>query len=203
MYFDESERIGIIVDGITIYGTAKALDIDIDFGRVRKFAEDRGRFIRAEYYTPVPSASSSDFSPTRPLVDWLRYNGWHPVTPIGREVTDHATGRRILKSVVNAEIGVGIIRMGRIVDHILLFSNKPDCAPPIRLVQEAGVRVTVIGTLQGSTVQVSDDLRAAADDFIEIDDIRQDIARDQMDARPSRAARDLRASALSELEGSQ
>jgi uncharacterized LabA/DUF88 family protein len=48
----------------------------------------KGVLVRAFYYTAV--AEEQDFSPLRPLVDWLDYNGFSVVTKPLKEFTDSA-----------------------------------------------------------------------------------------------------------------
>ena len=190
MYFPGNERIGIIVDGASMHAAARALEFDIDFSRICRFSSEAGRLIRSEYYTVIPAASATETQSIRPLTDWLDYNGWHLITPVGRDVTDHATGRRFLnKSAIIADIAVGIIRMGRIVDHILLFASRSDYCPAIDDVQTAGVRVTVVSTVTTTPVIIADELRRQADQFIDLDSIRDEICRPQ-GSRPPREARD-------------
>ena len=54
----------------------------------------KGELVRALYYTAL--AEEQEYSPIRPLIDWLDYNGFSMVTNPTKEVTD-ATGRRKVK----------------------------------------------------------------------------------------------------------
>ena len=169
MYFHGTERIGIIVDGANTHAAARALGMDIDHKRLLAFAADNGRLIRAEYYTAMPPAES-DYTSLRPLIDWLQYNGWHPVTPTGREFTSE-NGRRTIKSGINVETAIGICRMARNIDHLLFFSGNGDFCPAVIEAQRAAVRVSVVSSLRTQPAFVSDDLRRCGDQFIDLEEI--------------------------------
>jgi uncharacterized LabA/DUF88 family protein len=51
-----------------------------------KFFSNQGHLIRAYYFTAL--IEEQDFSPIRPLVDWLDYNGYTMVTKPAKEFTD-------------------------------------------------------------------------------------------------------------------
>lgn len=176
-YFHGTERIGIIVDGANTHATTRAVGMDIDYKRLLAFAADNGRLIRAEYYTAMaPAGPDSEYTSLRPLIDWLQYNGWHPITPIGREFTSE-NGRRVIKSGINVETAVGICRMARNVDHLLLFSGNGDFCPAVIEAQRAAVRVSVVSSLRTLPAFVSDDLRRCADQFIDLEELRDVIGR--------------------------
>lgn len=176
-HFYGTERIGIIVDGANTHAATRAIVMDIDYKRLLAFAAENGRLVLAEYYTAVaPPTTESEFSSLRPLLDWLQYNGWHPTAPVGREGTDQ-NGRRIIKSGINVEIAVGICRMARNVDHLLLFTGNGDFCPAILEAQRAAVRVSVVSTLRTTPAFVSDDLRRCADQFVDLEELRDVIGR--------------------------
>ena len=55
------------------------------------FSGKQAHVIRAYYYSAV--LETEEYSPLKPLTDWLAYNGYTLVTKPAREFTD-ATGRR-------------------------------------------------------------------------------------------------------------
>lgn len=67
------ERIAVFIDGANLYAAARSLAFDIDYRKLLEEFKKHGRFIRAAYYTAL--VEDQDFSPIRPLVDWLDYNG--------------------------------------------------------------------------------------------------------------------------------
>ena len=91
MNFFTHERIALFIDGSNLYAAARALNFDIDYKRLLNEFASQGRLIRAYYYTAL--IEDQEYSPIRPLVDWLDYNGYTMVTKPAKEFTD-ATGRR-------------------------------------------------------------------------------------------------------------
>ncbi len=85
------ERFALFIDGANLYSAAKALGFDIDYKKLLELFRVQGRMIRAFYYTAL--FEDQEYSPIRPLVDWLDYNGYSMVTKPAKEYTD-AQGRR-------------------------------------------------------------------------------------------------------------
>ena len=71
--FYKDERLALFIDGSNMYAAAKALEFDIDYKLLRQEFMRRGKLLRAFYYTAL--LENDDYSPIRPLVDWLNYNG--------------------------------------------------------------------------------------------------------------------------------
>jgi uncharacterized LabA/DUF88 family protein len=67
------ERVVVLIDGANLYSAEKALGFDMDYRKLLEEFIRHGRLIRATDYTAL--VEDQDFSPIRPLVDWLDYNG--------------------------------------------------------------------------------------------------------------------------------
>ncbi len=78
MSIHPQERIGLFIDGANLYAAARALGFDMDYKRLLDEFASQGRLIRAFYYTAL--IEDQEYSPIRPLVDWLDYNGYNMVT---------------------------------------------------------------------------------------------------------------------------
>ena len=87
------ERIALFVDGANLHYASRALGLSIDYRRLLEFFGAQGRLVRAYYYTAL--FDEAEYSPIRPLVDWLDYNGYSPVTKRAREFTDAHGNRRV------------------------------------------------------------------------------------------------------------
>ena len=175
MQLYEAEPIGVFIDGANLSATAQSLGFDIDFKRLLALFRQRGRLVRAVYFTAI--VENKDFSSIRPLVDWLAYNGFGLVTKPAKEVTD-AAGRRRVKGNMDVEIAVEVMRLGRQLDHIILFSGDGDFRYLVAAMQERGKRVTVISSLATQPPMVADELRRQADQFVEFADLQPVISRD-------------------------
>src|SRR5262249_4465490 len=153
------------IDGANVYAATKALGFDIDYRKLLLEFKLRGRFQRATYYTAV--VEDQDFSPIRPLVDWLDYNGFAVATKQAREFVD-ATGRRRTKGDMDVNIAVDMIETAAHCDHLFLFSGDGDFAPLIPALQRRGARVTVASTIKSNPPIAADELRRAADHFLDL-----------------------------------
>jgi len=185
MLFYPQEKLALFIDGANLYGAAKGLQFDIDYKRLLELFARKGILVRAFYYTAV--AEEQEFSPLRPLVDWLDYNGYTMVTKPTKEFTD-ATGRRKLKGNMDIELAIDVMEMAQFLDHIVLFSGDGDFRRLVEAVQRRGVRVTVVSTIRSSPPMVADELRRQADNFVELQDLAPSIMRSHHHHREDRPA---------------
>ena len=174
MTFYPNERVAIFIDGANLYAAARALGFDIDYRRLLEVFQKKGRLIRAFYYTAV--IEDQEYSPIRPLVDWLDYNGYTMVTKPTKEYTD-PSGRRKIKGNMDIELAVDVMEMAQYLDHIVLFSGDGDFRRMVDAVQRKGVRVTVVSTVRSQPPMIADELRRQADNFIELTDLEGQITR--------------------------
>ncbi len=174
MHFYPDERIALFVDGANLYATAKAVGFDIDYKRLLSFFNNKARLVRAIYYTAL--MEDADYSPIRPLIDWLDYNGFMIVTKPAKEFTD-GSGRRKIKGNMDIELAVDMMQLADSLDHIILFSGDGDFRCLVEAVQQKGRRVSVVSTLSTRPPMVSDELRRQADQFIDLADLREDFGR--------------------------
>lgn len=190
MKFYPTERVALFIDGANLYSAARSLMIDIDYKKLLEFFQSRCNMIRAFYYTAL--LDDQEYSPIRPLVDWLDYNGYTMVTKPAKELTD-SLGRRKIKGNVDIELAVDMMEMADKLDHAVLFSGDGDFRSLIEAIQRKGVRVTVVSTMRSPTPMVADELRRQADTFIDLADLASYIC------RPARQ-RDVAANGQEELE---
>ena len=170
-----NEKTVLFIDGSNFYAAARSLGMDIDYARMRAhFARD-SRLIRAYYYTALPE--DQEYSPLRPLIDWLDYNGYAVVSKLTREFTDPETGKRRIKGNMDMEIALDMLKLAPQIDHAILFSGDGDFCRLLEDVQGMGERVTVVSTTKTSPPMAADALRRMADEFIEMESIRDMITR--------------------------
>lgn len=176
MKFYPDERVAVFIDGANLYSAARGLMFDIDYKKLLEFFQSKCRLIRATYYTAL--LDDQEYSPIRPLVDWLDYNGYSMVTKPAKEFTD-SMGRRKIKGNVDIELAVDMMEMANRIDHAVLFSGDGDFRSLVEAVQRRGVRVTVVSTMRSPTPMVADELRRQADTFVDLVDLAPGIARAQ------------------------
>ena len=176
MIFYSQERIGLFIDGSNLYAAARALGFDIDYKRLLELFAKKGRLIRAFYYTAL--VEDQEYSPIRPLVDWLDYNGYTMVT------------KRKIKGNMDIELAIDVMEMAQYLDHVVLFSGDGDFRRLVEAVQRKGVRVTVVSTVRSQPPMVADELRRQADTFLELLDLESAIARTPPTHRDDRGVDD-------------
>ena len=173
-----SERTALFIDGANLYATAKFLGFDVDYKRLIKEFQGKGRLIRAFYYTAL--IEDQEYSSIRPLIDWLDYNGYSVVTKPTKEFVD-SLGRRKVKGNMDIELAVDAMEMAEHLDHLVLFSGDGDFRSLVEAVQRKGVRVSVVSTVMTQPPMVADELRRQADEFIDISTISARVGRDIRD----------------------
>lgn len=191
----KEERFAIFIDGANLYSAAKSLGFDIDYKKLLAMYKDQGRMIRAFYYTAL--FEDQEYSPIRPLVDWLDYNGYTMVTKPAKSYTD-SQGRQRIKGNMDMELAIDMLDMCEHLDHVVLFSGDGDFRSLVEAVQRRGLRVSVVSTIKSSPPMIADELRRQADNFIELSSLSSEIARhfhdaprphQQSQAAPSRPVR--------------
>lgn len=188
-HFYENERAALFIDGANLYSAARALGFDIDYRRLLNVFREKGHLVRAYYYTAL--VEDQEYSPIRPLIDWLDYNGYTMVTKPAKEFTD-AMGRRKIKGNMDIELAIDVLEMADHLDHVILFSGDGDFRRLVEAVQRRGIRVSVVSTIKSAPPMVADELRRQADDFIELSELAPLIARTPSEraARPAVAPRE-------------
>ena len=179
MVFYTDERLALFIDGASLYSSARALNLAVDFRKLLREFRDRGRLLRASYYTTI--VESDEYSPVRPLVDWLAYNGFNVVTKPAREFTDRE-GRRRVRGNMNVELAVDVTETASLVDHIVLFAGDGDFRRAVEAAKRRGARVTVVSSVKGQPQTIADELRREADVFIDLNDMAELIARPRRDS---------------------
>lgn len=174
MAFYKTERLALFIDGANLYAAGKNLGVEVDYRKLLEEFRRRGQLVRAYYYTAL--IENDDYSPIRPLVDWLQYNGFKVVTKPAKEFVD-ASGRRRVKGDMDVEIAVDMLNLSPHIDHAVLFSGDGDLTRLVEAVQERGVRVSVVSSVKSSPVMIADDLRRTADTFIELADLAELVGR--------------------------
>ena len=152
------EKTALFIDGANLYKTARNLDFDIDYKRLLALATEESRLVRAFYFTPMQEDRDQDYSPLRPLVDWLDYNGYTMITKIAHEYTD-AQGKKRFRGSTDIELAVEMMALADRLDHVVLFSGNGDFRRVIEAVQRRAVRVTVISSIKTNPPMAADEMR--------------------------------------------
>jgi len=184
MSFYQNERIALFIDGANLYSAARGLGFDIDYRRLLETFRSKGVLLRAFYYTAL--LEEQDYSPLRPLIDWLDYNGYSVVTKPAKEFTD-ANGRRRIKGNMDIELAIDALELSDKLDHVVIFSGDGDFRRLVEAIQRKGKRVTVVSTIRTQPPMIADELRRQADVFLDLDMLRGSIGRNQDGRTPQHA----------------
>jgi uncharacterized LabA/DUF88 family protein len=175
MKSNNTDKTALFIDGQNLFFTAKQLGFETDFKRLLAEFNRRCSILRAYYYTAV--IDDDAFTPVRPLIDWLSYNGF-TVLAKPTKTLELADGRRTPSRHTGVELVVDALNIANHVGQIVLFSGDGDFCALVEAVQRTGVHVTVVSSLQTRPVMAADELRRQADKFIELDDIKGAIRRE-------------------------
>jgi uncharacterized LabA/DUF88 family protein len=188
MHFLPNERVCLFIDGANLYSASRNLGFDVDYRNLLEFFRKRSQLIRAYYYSAV--LDTEEYSPLKPLTDWLAYNGYTLVTKPAKEFTD-AMGRRRIKGNMDIELAIDMLELSPRLDHAVLFSGDSDFRRLVEAVQRRGVRVSVISSIKTTPPMIADELRRQADQYIELADIAAGFSRKPAEARPRSQERDF------------
>ena len=183
----ESEKTALFIDGANLYKAARALGFDMDYKSLLAKSRSASKLLRAYYFTAIQEDRDQDYSPLRPLVDWLDYNGYTMVTKMAREYTD-AMGKKRFKGSTDIELVVEMLNLAPKLDHIILFTGNGDFKRAIEAAQAMGVRVTIVSTIKSQPPMASDELRRQADRFFDLAELEKEIGRTGGPARKPRPA---------------
>ncbi|MFT8542797.1 NYN domain-containing protein, partial [Acetobacter sp.] len=182
MNLKKDEKTCLFIDGSSLYSTSRSLGFDVDYKKLLEFFAAKTHIIRAYYYAAI--LDTEDYSPLKPLTDWLSYNGYFLVTKPAREFTD-STGKRRVKGNMDIEIAVDMMEMAPHIDHAILFSGDSDFRRVVEAVQRQGTRVSVASSMRSSPPLIGDDLRRQADQFLELASLGANFTRRQTEySRP-------------------
>lgn len=183
MLLHSDDRTAIFIDGPNLYSASRNLGFDVDYRQLLEYFTSRTRVLRACYYSAL--ADNDDYSPLKPLTDWLAYNGYLLITKTAKEFTD-ASGRKRVKGNMDIEIAVDMLKLAKRINHAVLFSGDSDFRYAVEAMQNQGVKVSVVSSMLSVPPMVSDDLRRQCDQFVELADIAPAFTRRQTEPRAPR-----------------
>jgi uncharacterized LabA/DUF88 family protein len=172
--FHPEDRVMLFIDGANLYQAARSLGFDIDYKRLLAIFVESSRLQRAFYYTAL--LDEQEYSPIRPLVDWLDYNGYTMVTKPLKEY-QQGVGRRKYKGNMDVDIAVDMMDMVPHCEHVVLFSGDGDFRRLVEVLQRKGLKVSVVSTIRSQPPMIADELRRQSDNFIDLHDLEPLIAR--------------------------
>ncbi len=89
---------------------------------------------------------------------------------------------------MDIELAIDALEIADKLDHMILFSGDGDFRRLVDAVQRRGKRVTVVSTMRSQPPMIADELRRQADQYIDLETMRDTIGRSHSD-RPAPAVR--------------
>lgn len=169
MQFHRHERIVVLIDGLHLRSTERALGFHIDYNRLRARFQSGAHLLRIVYYSPLAAQVEED--PLRRLLDWLSYNGYQVVTRPARQFVDDE-GKSHIRGNIRVALAVDAMDLAATTDHIVLIAGHGDFAYLVEALKRRGKRVTVLSSTRSV---VADELRRQSDVFVEFETLMPDL----------------------------
>jgi uncharacterized LabA/DUF88 family protein len=177
MYFKDTERLALFIDGANLYATAKALGFDVDYKKLLGFFRNKSHVTQARYYTA--GMAGQDYRAAQIIGDWLEYNGYTWMRDSGVRnsgaIPPDGLDRRREPKCIDVELAVDVLALAPSIDHVVLFTGDGDFCALVSAVQAMGLRVSVVSSALTQPSRIDDDLRRQADQFIDLVELQTAI----------------------------
>lgn len=171
-----SKIAALLVDGSNMYAALRELGFGVDWKKMLSaFPDD---IHKAYYFTALPP--DTEQSTLRPMVDWMMYNKWNVIHKVTKEFVNADTGETKIKGNMDIEMATIAFELAPFCHTIYLVSGDGDFRFMVEALQRRyGIKVVVVSTIACTPPMCADDLRRQADDFIDLSQLRDKIARDR------------------------
>lgn len=146
-------KAAMFIDMANLWCTAKELGVRIDYRKLRDCFAGNAYLVRAYAYLPENGNNGNGSG----LSGWMRRNGF-------RVVTSPRTN-------LDVDLAVDMLGLAEHMDEAILISGDGDFTRLVEAVQDKGVKVTVVGWRKRTAYALIE----AADEFVDLKDILQDI----------------------------
>lgn len=152
------------VHGVHAYHVGQAVGFAIDWQKFKDVLEKQWGQVFGLYYCSIVKPTEEP-EPLRKLLDWLEYHGYRLVTTETRTF-ERADGSTNTVGSVDVALAVKAMRVAQYADEVMLLISSREFVPLVEALKGMGKRVIVLSTLEQG--QVADELRRAADEFVDI-----------------------------------
>lgn len=159
-------KYGLFVDGSNLFASAKSLDFRIDYVKLLNHYKSVGEVAHAFYFTALPPKDVP--SHLRPMVDFVRYNGYKVIEKETKDYAD-ASGVMRRKGNMDVEIAVYAAEVAQTITHMVLFSGDADFCCLIESMQR---RHNIHCTVVSSRSLVANSIRSIANEFTDLNLMR-------------------------------
>ena len=170
------ERVGLFVDGAAMFYAQRDNGWHIDYRNVYHYFADNRDKAGAWYFTATPPASDpSALDRYRKFKHALTQIGYNVKDKEVRVLYDKNTGQPRLKGNLDIELVFRMLSSVNSFDTVVLLGGDSDYVPLIEHLVNLGKRVIVVGRRQSTAI----DLINTSSQFIDLNDIRDRIAKDR------------------------
>lgn len=127
----KADKTCVFINGNTLYAATKSYsharkeEYAVDYEKFRNFFIGKCNLIRLNYYSVrgvYNDGVSDDFDCTRPLLDWLSYNGFNVFQ---KDCHFDESGRKI-KGNCCVDMSLDMIEIAENIDHAIIFAGDND-----------------------------------------------------------------------------
>ena len=155
-----------LIDGLHLSGVSRSLGFQVDFSKLLGFLRSREHvsLIRAHYFSPVWANGEEDS--IWKLLDWLEYNRYS----VERRLVGSGDSTRRNEPMF-LEMSVKALEVAHTADEFIFISGSEELTLAVEALKRKGRVVTVISSIKIDPAPISNSLRRAADNFIDLNDI--------------------------------
>ena len=173
-----NDRVAIFIDGENIHYSAKHLNMRLDYLKLCRKLTGTRRLVRAFFYTAVSAQSDGKID----FINFLKLNGFTVVTREVRSFSDQDQSGRSVRSALDMEMAMDVMELCPHLDTVIICSGDGDFCPLVESAARRGKHVEVCALRE----MTATDLIAAADVYIDLGQMKNEIA---LDAPPPRDVR--------------
>jgi uncharacterized LabA/DUF88 family protein len=150
-------KIAVFIDGANLNATTRELNFRLNYVSLKELFERKGELLRIYFYTALLEEVDGNIK-LQTLVDFLSYNGFTVVTKVAKEYQNGENTR--IKGNMDVEFTLDIYKLALTgkVDHIYLVTGDGDFRRLVQEVQDCGVKVTIVSSLETRPPMVRDSL---------------------------------------------
>jgi len=187
------DRVAIFIDGENIHYSAKHLNMRLDYLKLCRRLAGKRRLLRAYFYTAISQQSEGKID----FINFLKLNGFTVVTREVKSFSEPDATNRSVRSALDMEMAMDIMELIPHLDTVVLCSGDGDFRPLVEAVARRGKHVEVCALRE----MTSTDLIAAADVYVDLGSLKDDIALEHQPQREIRNEIDTSADGFEEFRG--
>lgn len=171
----------VLIDGANFGSTCNALKLSPDYLKLQQFFRKHAQSHVSWYFNGQDDTSAKGHAgQSQKLLTWLDHNHFRVVTkPIKTIQTAEGVVR---KANMDVELTCVALDSCQNAKHIILFTGDGDFTCLVKHLQDRDILVTVVSTEHPNVPVLADELRRAADNFIDIAALAKYISRDSSGA---------------------